>query len=50
MLTTEGRLGHVAVVTSISAETVTVTEANYHPCLVTTRTLPRMSSLIRGYR
>jgi hypothetical protein len=50
MLTTEGSLGHVAVITSVSAETLTVTEANYSRCSITSRTVPRTASFIRGFR
>ena len=50
MLTTEGKLGHVAVITSVSAETLTVTEANYKSCSVTTRSVPKNAPFIRGFR
>lgn len=50
VITTEGPYGHVAVVTSVSLETLTVSEANYVPCSVTTRIIPRSAPSIRGYR
>ena len=50
VLTTEGKLGHVAVITSVSAETLTVTEANYKSCSVTTRSVPKNAPFIRGFR
>jgi len=39
--------GHVAVVTGISGNYITVREANYSPCRITTRTVSR--SEFRGY-
>ena len=49
VLTNEGPLGHVAVITALSSTSMTVTEANFVPCAVTTRTLPRSSSVVRGF-
>lgn len=46
----EGSIGHVAVVTSVNEESITLDEANYAHCQRTTgRTLKRTSSRIRGF-
>lgn len=50
VLTTEGPVGHVAYVESVSDSTLIITEANYEAGKVTRRELPRSSPLIRGYR
>lgn len=49
VLTTEGG-GHAAVITDIKDGMLSITEANYFSCRVTSRTLPMNSSKIRGYK
>ena len=49
LLTNEGS-GHVGIVLEFSSKSVTLTEANYKSCQVTTRTIPRENPLIKGYR
>jgi surface antigen len=50
VFTSEGPLGHVAYVESVSASSIFVSEANYKPGLVTRREIPRDAPIIRGYR
>jgi hypothetical protein len=49
IVTSESRVGHVALVTSVGNNTVSITEANYKRCQEGTRTLPISSPVIRGY-
>mgnify|MGYP007031180974 CR=1 FL=1 len=49
IITKEGRVGHAGQVTSLTEDSVTFRECNYTPCACGTRTLPRDSSVIRGY-
>lgn len=49
LLTTEGG-GHAAVITKIVGTTLTIIEANYQACKVTTRTLQIGDPRIRGYK
>lgn len=48
ILTQEGP-GHVAVITSINGDQISVLEANWKPCKVTQRVIPLDFPLIRGY-
>lgn len=50
VITTEGSVGHVAYVESVTETAIIVSEANYIPGLVTTREIRRDSPTIRGYR
>ena len=50
VITTEGVVGHAAYISSVSEDSLFVTEANYESCRVTTRTIPIASQLIRGFR
>lgn len=50
VITSEGPVGHVAYVESVSETTLFVSEANYKPGLVTRREIPRDSPYIVGYR
>lgn len=49
MVTSESAAGHVAVVTAVNNTTLTVSEANYVRCKVSSRTLAKDSAFIRGY-
>ena len=49
MLTTEGS-GHVAVITDIQGNTLILTEANYIPGQISTRSLSLDDLVIRGYK
>ena len=49
VVTSEGSWGHVGVVTKIEADKVYIVEANFKPCIVSTRSLPIDSPSIRGY-
>lgn len=49
VVTREGRVGHVGVVTSVNDNSINIIEANYVRCRLTERTLPLNSSVIRGY-
>ena len=49
MKTSESSAGHVAVVQSVTDTTVTISEANYSPGLITQRTLNRDDPRILGY-
>ena len=48
VITTEGG-GHVAVVTEVFVDKITIKEANYIPCAESERTLPLDNPAIRGY-
>lgn len=50
VITTEGPVGHAAYIESVASGSMTVSEANYIPGKVTTRTLPIDAPQIRGYR
>jgi surface antigen len=50
VLTTEGLLGHVAYIEAVTGTSLTVSEANYIPGRVTSRTLSLDSPVIRGYQ
>lgn len=50
VLTSEGPYGHIAVVTSVNEDSITISEANYESCKITTRTLKLNDPVIRGYR
>lgn len=45
----ESSAGHLAVVTQIWANTIVITEANFSPCKVGTREIPRNDTEILGY-
>ena len=49
VLLNEGKNGHIGVITYQNDTEFTITEANYKPCEITTRTLPRDYKPIRGY-
>jgi hypothetical protein len=49
IITKEGKVGHAGQVTSFTEDSITFRECNYTPCACGTRTLPRDSSVIRGY-
>lgn len=50
IVTTESRYGHVGYVESVGSGTVTITDMNYAgPFIVTRRTIPVNSPVIRGY-
>ena len=50
VLTEEGEFGHVAVITGITKTHILITEANYFPGQVSTRSISLDNPLIRGYR
>jgi len=50
VVTTEGPVGHVALIEAIEGTTMTVSEANYVRCKITRRTIEMNSPFIRGYR
>jgi hypothetical protein len=50
VLTTESKLGHVAVITKIENDKLYLIEANYHPNQVSTRVIDISEPFIRGYR
>ena len=50
VLTREGKFGHVAVITKIEDDTLSVIEANWIPNQISTRSLSSDSPVIRGYR
>lgn len=50
VITTEGPVGHVAVITKIEDSVLYLKEANYVPSQITTRVLKMDSPVIRGYR
>ena len=49
VLTTEGRFGHVAVITRITETHILVSEANYIPDTISTRSIPIDDPRIKGY-
>jgi hypothetical protein len=49
IITNESRAGHVGLVREVTETTITIEEANYSHCKVTTRTIPINSSVIKGY-
>ena len=49
VITSDGG-GHVGVVVSKSAETITITEANYDTCASSSREIPLKSPKIKGYK
>lgn len=50
VVTTEGPVGHVALIEAIEGTTLTVSEANYVRCKITRRTIEMNAPQIRGYR
>ncbi len=44
-----GWTGHVAAVTAVHGNSITIKEGNWRPCQWTTRTLSINSKIIRGY-
>ena len=50
VLTTEGKFGHVAVITAIKGSQLELIEGNWKPNEISTRSLDISSPLIRGFR
>ena len=50
VLMREGKFGHIAVITKIEGNTLSVIEANYIPNVISTRSLSLDSSFIRGFK
>lgn len=50
VITSEGPVGHVAFVTSVSSTSLEIIEANYTPGIISTRSLSLENPKIRGYR
>lgn len=49
VVTREGPFGHVAVILGIEDSKLSIIEANYAPCKVSTRSLSLEDSRIRGF-
>lgn len=50
VITTEGNVGHVAFIEAIHGTKMTVREANYVHCQITSRVIDMSYEAIRGYR
>jgi len=50
VLLDEGKYGHIAVITDIASQSLSLIEANYKPGQITTRTIPTDYPRIIGYK
>lgn len=50
VLTNEGEFGHLGVIQRIEGSKLYIVEANYEPCVVSTRVLTISDPRIRGYK
>ena len=49
VITSEGPVGHMAIITKVTSTSLEVIEANYKHCEVDTRTIPLDSPVILGF-
>lgn len=49
VITNEGRVGHVAVVTEVRDDSIVIEEANYIRGKITKRVIAKGSNVIKGY-
>ena len=50
VLLREGKYGHAGIVIGLTEDEIIISETNYKPCELSTRTLNRTDPKIRGYR